>query len=76
MNRMLRGRGVMVLSVVAVLLSAPLAFGGQDSVVKPNEACAEVDTCCPEFQSWCNIGASDVEDHYRSLTDKCPPAEE
>lgn len=53
--------------VLGLLLALPFTLG--PSGVTVNEAaCKEADgTCCPEWQSICNIGAGDNANYYAKL---------
>lgn len=66
------GRLISLASILAILLAAPLAFGGQSSVLKMNDAECREGTCCPEYVSWCNIGGGvDHEGYYKKLEGSC-----
>lgn len=50
-------------------LLLPFTVSGEAGVAV-NDACAE-GTCCPEDDSWCNIGGDDHEDSYKKSEGKC-----
>jgi hypothetical protein len=55
-----------ILFAVVVLAALPFAVAGNS--VRIQQACAE-GTCCPEYQSICNIGGGDHINYYKKAGD-------